>query len=273
MKVSIEKELEKKVQSEREIFEPLKEVKLLLERSESEDARILRELSNDSQFNRIERLRGKQMDLENLENKYDGRVYHIDQIKELAVNYRLRFLPSKYFTGAYDSQLAAKIKEFAKKTNVAIESYSLKSDFFILAPQEMFALNTEVYVTKKELQRQLDPVIFYRIDSQHYRMIHKWGDDFTVFRLIEGFAFRSWWHNMLVNTFLILPIAATVITLLFFPYDMWMSHPIWSSLICLTTSFLFTYFRWGWGKHDEENEIKGFFSPHNWNSDSRLKRK
>lgn len=273
MKVSIEKELDKKVQSEREIFEPLKEVKLLLERSESEDARILRELSNESQFNRVERLRSKQLDLENMENKFDGRVYHVDQIKELAVNYRLRFLPSKYFTGAYDTQVAGKIKEFSKKTNVAIESYSLKNDFFILAPQEMFALHDEKYITKKELRRQLDPVIFYRIDSDHYRLIHKWGDDFTIFRLIEGFAYRSWWHNMLVNTFLVLPIVSALFTLLFFSYNTWMNYPIWSSLLCVTSSFLFAYFRWGWGKHDEGDEIKGFFSPHNWNSDSRIKRK
>lgn len=272
MKISIEKELDKKVQSERKVFEPLKEVKLLLERSESEDANILRELSDNSQITRIERLRGKQLEIENFENRFGGKIYTIEQIKDLAINYRLRFLNSRYFTGAYDVEVAAKIKEFGKENNVAIEKWSLNREFFILAPQEMFSLREEKYVTKKELRRQLDPVLFYKIDEHHYRLIHKWGDDFTIFRLIEGFAYRSWWHNMFVNTFLVLPVVAMILTLLVFPYDMWMELPIIAGFLTLSSSFLFAYFRWGWGKVDDGKQINGFFSPYNWNTDSRIKR-
>ncbi len=118
MKVSIDKELEKKSIEEKKKFniDPINEVKLLLAGESSEDARILRGLSQNSQFNRIENLRGNQIELENLENEYQGKVYTLDQIESLCVDYRLRFLQSRLFTGSYDVEVSAKIKYLAKET-------------------------------------------------------------------------------------------------------------------------------------------------------------
>ena len=126
MKVSIDKELEKASQEHKEKFnlDPINEVKLLLENNSHEDARILRGLSNNSQFNRIEKVRGEQIELENLENEYEGKVYKIEQIEKLCVDYRLRFLQSKFYTGSYDVEVAAKIKEFAKATKSPIDDYT-----------------------------------------------------------------------------------------------------------------------------------------------------
>ena len=39
--------------------------------------------------------------------------------------------------------------------------------------------------------RELDPVLFYKIDDQHYRLIHKWGNDFTVLRRIKGYVYDN----------------------------------------------------------------------------------
>lgn len=267
MKVSIEKELEKKVQNEKAVFDPVKEVKLLMESNDTEKARILRGLSNNSQFNRVERMVGKQMDLEKLENAYDGRVYTIEQIKDLCVDYNLRFLPSTYFTGSFDVEVAGKILEFSKKTNTSVDDYSLRNSFYVMAPEEMFALKNERYISKKEL----DPAIFYKIDSQHYRLVHKWGADFTIFRLLMGFRFRSWWHHQWFNTVMVLPIFALITTLLFGAQRMF-DYPIALSTLTLTLSFLFAYFRWGWGKHDEGDEVGGFFNRKNWNSESKIRR-
>lgn len=267
MKVSIEKELEKGAKETKDFFDPIKEVKLLMESHESEKARILRNLSNDSQFNRVEKLMSKKMDLENLENAYDGRVYTIEQIKKLCMDYNLRFLSSRNFTGSFDIEVAGKIMEFSTKTNTPIDDWSLRNNFFVMAPEKMFALKDEKYVTKK----QLDPAIFYKIDSQHYRLIHKWGDDFTVFRLLLGFSLRSWWHHQWFNTVMVLPIFALITAMLFGGIN-WINYPISLSIFTFSTSFLFAYFRWGWGKHDEGDEIKGFFNRHNWNSDSKIRR-
>lgn len=275
MKVSIEKELEKVSTQDKQKFglDPLNEVKLLLEGESSEDARILRGLSQNSQFNRIENMRGEQIELENLEKDFDGKVYTKAQIETLCIDYHLRFLQSRLYTGAYDVQVAAKIKDFAKTTLAPIDEYTLGRRYFVMAPQEMFSLTTEKYVSKAELRRQADPAIFYQIDENHYRLIHKWGSDFTIFRLIEGFRWKSWWSHQIFNTFMIAPI----ITFLYFcffeaPAAAFENSPIFNVVVIGIFSFVISHLCFGIWKQDEMEAIQGYFSKTNWNSDKKIKR-
>ena len=275
MKVSIDKELEKASLQHKEKFnvDPINEVKLLLAGESSEDARILRGLSNNSQFNRIEKVRGEQIELENLENEYEGKVYKIEQIEKLCVDYRLRFLQSKYYTGSYDVEVAAKIKDFAKATKSPSDEYTLGRRFFMMAPAEMFELRDEKYVSKAELRRQADPAIFFQIDEKHFRLIHKWGNDFTIFRLIQGFRWKSWWSHQWFNTFLISPIVA----MLFFlchntPAAQFENHPILNITVIGLVSFILAHLCFGIWKQDEMEAIRGYFSKTNWNSDQKIRR-
>ena len=275
MKVSIEKELEKVSQEDKQKFtlDPLNEVKLLLEGNASEDARILRGLSKNSHFNRIENLRGKQLELEKIENEYEGKVFTIDQIEKLCVDYRLRFLQSRFYTGSYDVEVAAKIKDFSKTTNTSIDEWSLERRFFMMAPKDMFQLTTEKYISKAELRRLQDPAIFYQIDEKHYRLIHKWGEDFTIFRLIEGFRWKSWWSHQLFNTVMLMPIVACLFTLCFeAPAAFVSNHYIQTTLVILFASFVLAHFIFGLRKQDEFEAIGGFFSKTNWNSDKKINR-
>jgi len=275
MKVSIEKELEKVSQGDKQKYnvDPINEVKLLLQGESSEDARILRGLSKNSQFNRIENLRGKQIELENFEKDYDGKVYTIDQIKTLCIDYHLRFLQSRLYTGSYDVQVAAKIKEFAKTTLAPIDEHTLGRRYFVMAPQEMFSLTEEKYVSKADLRRQADPAIFYQIDKDHYRLIHKWGQDFTIFRLIEGFRWKSWWSHQLFNTAMLAPfVACLYFGLLGTPAAAFDIAPITNTIIVGVISFLLAHFIFGLRKQDEFEAIEGFFSKTNWDSDKKLRR-
>ena len=275
MKVSIEKELEKVSNEDKQKFnlDPINEVKLLLAGESSEDARILRGLSQNSQFNRIENMRGKQIELENLEKDFDGKVYTKEQIKTLCIDYHLRFLQSRFYTGAYDVQVASKIKEFAKSTLAPIDEITLGRRYFVMAPQEMFSLNTEKYVSKAELRRQQDPAIFYQIDENHYRLVHKWGNDFTIFRLIEGFRWKSWWSHQWFNTIMIAPIVTALWFLCFeAPAAQFEIHPILNTLVIGTFSFISAFLFFGVWKQDEGAAIEGFFSETNWNSDKKIKR-
>lgn len=275
MKVSIEKELEKVSQEEKQKFdlEPVNEIKLLLAGESSEDARILRGLSQNSQFNRIEKVRGEQLELENFENEYEGKVYTIDQIEKLCVDYRLRFLQSRLYTGTYDVEVAAKIKEFARNTKSPIDEYTLGRRFYMMAPGEMFALRDEKYISKAELRRQADPAIFYQIDEKHYRLIHKWGDDFTIFRLIEGFRWKSWWNHQLFNTVMLAPIVAALYFLCFeAPAAQFENHPVVNLIGIFVPSFMIGLLGFGVWKQDEGDAIRGYFSETNWNSESKIRR-
>lgn len=275
MKLELDKELEKRSQKEKEKYnlDPVSEIKTLLLTESSEDARILRGLSKNSHFNRIESLRGEQIQLENLETEYEGKVFKVEQIKSLCVDYRLRFLQSRYFTGSYDVEVASKIKDFARTTNTSIDDYTLGRRFYVMAPQDMFELKDEKYISKAELRRLADPAIFYQIDENHYRLIHKWGSDFTVFRLIEGFRWKSWWSHQLFNTVMLMPIFAFIFGLLFeTPAATFENHPIWCSIGLILSSFVTAWLIFGLRKQDEFEAIDGFFSKTNWNSDSKIRR-
>jgi hypothetical protein len=275
MRISIDKELEKVHQQEKQKLDidPLNEVKLLLAGDSQEDVRILRGLSNNSQFNRIEYTRGKQIELENLETEYNGAVYKIENIEKLCVDYRLRFLQSRHFTGAYDVEVASKIKEFARSTNTSIEEYTLGRRFYVMAPADMFQLKDEKYVSKSELRRQMDPAIFYQIDENHYRLIHKWGNDFSIARLIEGFRWKSWWNHQLFNTVMLMPIVAMLYFLCFSsPAAQFENHPILNLFTISSISFVLAHLIFGIMKQDEMEAIPGFFSKTNWNSESKIRR-
>ncbi len=269
IKVSIDKELNKVSSKEREIYksDPVNEVKLLLNGDETEDNRILRNLSKHSQISRVEDLLGEKIELENLETSYDGKVYTKEQIKKLAVDYKLRFLKSENYSGNFDVQVAAKIKEFSKKTKSPIDGWSLSNKYYILAPETMFTLKDKRYVTKREL----DPAIFYQVDENHYRLIHKWGSDFTIFRYLTGFRWKSYGNYWLFNTMMILPVVALIMTLLC-DVSFVLNSPIFFSFCTLALSFVLSLLFKGLGKLDEFSAIKGFFTPHNWDSTERLHR-
>ncbi len=268
MKISLEKELKKKVQEKKKEleFDPIKEVKLLLANDDAEDVKILRNLSRNSQFNRIERIQGEHMELEKIENDFHGEIYTIDQIKDLAIKYKLRFLSSQYYTGTYDVQVTAKIKDFARKTNIELTEYNLREKFSILAPEKMFSLTNEKYITKK----QLDPLMFYRVDSEHYRLVHKWGDDFTILRYLTGFRWKSYWNYHFFNAALCLPIVAFILTsILGLPTNT-------TAVTLLVFAMLFfsnlaSYLFFGWNKSDDGDIIDSFFTPTNWNSTKKIR--
>lgn len=272
MKVSIEKELHKKAHEDKANgVDPMNEVKLLLAGDSTEDARILRGLSSNSTFNKIEYHRGKQIELEKLTEGYQGSVFTVDQIKKLAIDYHLRFLPSKHYTGSYDVEVAAKVKQFAKDTNSVVDNYSLGYRYYILAPEQMFELNDVKHISKRELRRQLDPAIFFQIDENHYRLIHKWGSDFTIFRYLLGYRWKGFYQHWLFNTAMVLPVIAAIAAFVF-NLSFICDHLVYFTGITLAASFLFSHLRWGWGKLDNGNIIHSFFGPENWNKLDKIRR-
>jgi hypothetical protein len=135
-----------------------------------------------------------------------------------------------------------------------------------LAPEKMFALTDEKYITKK----QLDPLMFYKVDSEHYRLVHKWGDDFTILRYLTGFRWKSYWNYHFFNTMLCLPIVAIVLTSIFgFP-----THTPLVAIFVFAMLFfsnLGSYLFFGWNKSDEGDIIESFFTPTNWNSTKKIR--
>jgi hypothetical protein len=101
-------------------------------------------------------------------------IYHIDQIKKVCIDYRLRFLNTKFFKGKIPTEAISKINELEHKHKSEL------SGFKIIAPSKMF-----------KLEDKDDPILFAPIGNGYYYLIHKWGNDLHPLRKLLMWPFKS----------------------------------------------------------------------------------
>lgn len=92
-------------------------------------------------------------------------IFHVDHIRELCVNYRLRFLDSCLFKPDIPEEAISKIRALEKEHQVQL------SGFKIMAPSKLFYL-----------KNYDDPILFAPIGNGYFYMIHKWGNDISFTR-------------------------------------------------------------------------------------------
>lgn len=223
MKANLVKELEKTLVQRKEADkqnEVLNEVKGLLEYDTLRDVHILRSIGAQSSLAQSEKERGRLLEIEKKEQFYSGKVFTKEQIVALGVKYRLKFLPSKYYTKYIPPSVIPEIKDMerhisnqmnidrAKKENCTLEEYlektgggikytiddnCLKNNFYILAPANMFKTEKATAFSIKAK----DPLMFYTDDNEHFRLVKKWGSDFTIFRMVLGWLTKSTFNHVL----------------------------------------------------------------------------
>jgi hypothetical protein len=209
MNVDIVKEIQAKTNNLKKSLgldnDAVSEVKGLLEYQTLEDSYILSNLGVNSMNTKLEENKGKLLIIEKFENIAKFTVVHISTIEDLCMKYRLRFLPSGRYTGAIPPDITTEIKQLEKnKANndpkgnfKKFDESHLKKEFFIMAPPKMFKLEERKKVERVSYFKQFitalreEPILFYREDSEHYVMVKKWGNDFTIFRRLLGTAMKS----------------------------------------------------------------------------------
>lgn len=102
------------------------------------------------------------------------RIYNIDQIREVCIDYRLRFLDSKYFKGKLPEEAISIIRALEKEHGIALKSFK------IAAPSKLF-----------KLENADDPLLFVPISDRHFYLIHKWGRDLHPLRKWLVLPFRN----------------------------------------------------------------------------------
>ena len=112
-----------------------------------------------------------QFDFDLLETK---NIYHLDQIKEICIDYRLRFLDSRYFKGEIPPEALSKIKKLERDHNIEV------AGFKIIAPSKLF-----------KLKDKDDPLLFAPIGNNYFYLIHKWGNDLHPLRKLIMWPFKS----------------------------------------------------------------------------------
>lgn len=121
------------------------------------------------------------------------RIYHIDQIRDICVTYRLRFLDTKYFKNEVPYEALMKIKDMEKAHDIEMRGFK------IVAPSKMF-----------KLENADDPLLFAPIGNGYFYLIHKWGNDLNPFRKIWAWNFKSF-ENLIFSTVLVSLLAAYLI--------------------------------------------------------------
>ncbi|GGI57863.1 hypothetical protein [Winogradskyella haliclonae] len=161
----------------------LQDVKSILEKDNKKDERILETIkSGISTFS-------NEFEFDLLETK---NIYHIDQIKTICVNYRLRFLDSKYFKGELPYEAVSKIKTLEKRHNTELKGFK------IIAPSKLF-----------KLENADDPLLFAPIGNGYYYLVHKWGNDLNPFRRLLMWPYKNF-GNLIFTTFIVSIIATAL---------------------------------------------------------------
>jgi hypothetical protein len=164
-KTNIENELAKLKIDDFKSKEILREVHAILNVDTHNQDRIEKNINAGSQYIT------NHFDFDQLES---GKIFHIDQIKQICIDYRLRFLNSKYFKGDIPQEAFNKIKQLEKDHEIEIKGFK------IVAPSKLF-----------KLKDKDDPLLFAPIGNDYFYLIHKWGNDLHPLRKILMWPFKN----------------------------------------------------------------------------------
>lgn len=132
------------------------------------------------------------------------RIFTQRQIKWLCTSYRLRFLDGRFFKGEIPHEAVALIKRLQKAGATEIKNFK------IVAPATVFNLE----------YKDKDPLLFIPLGNQRYYLVHKWGNDLSIWRKLLVFPFRSFKTLLGSVAFLAALVVACVPShLIMGPYD------------------------------------------------------
>lgn len=163
----------------------LDEVKAVLLENEQQRNLIKNQLQSESST------KSNQFDFDLLQT---DEIFHISTIKNVCVDYRLRFLDSHLFKNTIPEEAISKIATLEKTHRTTLDG------FMIVAPSKAFSLISYD-----------DPLLFAPIGNNYYYLIHKWGNDMTPFRKLVVKPVRN------LSNFLIASIAFSAVFTLFVP--------------------------------------------------------
>lgn len=181
-KINIREKLDREKQKDSTPDHILKEVYEILLQADASEERIAENMAGKTGS------AGNPFDFELLEG---SRIYHVKHIRHIAINYRLRFLDSRYFKGKIPPEAIAKIKGLEEQHRIEIKGFK------VLAPSKLFKLDDRD-----------DPILFAPIGNDYFYLIHKWGKDLHPLRKILMWPFKS-----ILNLFVVIVVLSYLITL------------------------------------------------------------
>jgi len=148
----------------------------IMENYQEDDKKLVKRAGFRKPFENMSSVGEKRKTVSDLDPE---RIFHIDDIKRLCVNYRLKFLHTGLYNGEMDAGIPAAISELESRLNKDIDGDAMK----IVAPIQSFDLSENPW----------DPIMFYDLGNDMWYMVHKWGQDISALRWLTSLKWRSYW--------------------------------------------------------------------------------
>jgi hypothetical protein len=200
---SVVRELDRAARNNQFSASVVTDVSRLLESPEQKDkVRLMRELGWDKVITRTETFLGKEKERTNLMEKFSSTsVSKIEEIRDVAVTYGLKFLPATRFLcpEQFEMELASMIMDFHKNHGLDYSDHS-KNNFFVLADESYFKSR------RLNIDDDIGVFIFYRPpkeESNFLRVDHIGTGQLSFWRYLKGWSGKNM-TNSLVNAGLLL---------------------------------------------------------------------
>jgi hypothetical protein len=221
--------LEKKLLSQRRKFKSeaaiLKEVKAIFDQNDLARKQITRKLLKESST------KPNQLKFDLLDT---DKIFHLEQIKTICIDYRLRFLDSNIFKNNIPEEAISKIRMIEKEHNTSLEGFK------IIAPSKAF-----------HLLNYDDPLLFVPIGNDYYYLVHQWGNEMNPLRKLMVLPVKNLGNFTLASI-----IVSLLITLLVPENNLSKSVPLASVIIFLfafkSIFAVFAYYFFMMGKNFNE---------------------
>jgi hypothetical protein len=175
-RVNLQREMEALRRKEMKEQEILEEVRRVLKRDQETEEDILQRISEGDG-------EGDDSNNFNFDLLESGRIFHLSQIKKICVDYRLRFLNTRFYKGDLPQEAISAVKELEAKHEVKLQGFKM------VAPAKYF-----------RLENADDPMLFAPLGNNYYYLIHKWGTDMHPLRKLLMWPLRNL-ENLLIFSF------------------------------------------------------------------------
>ncbi|MGH2665602.1 hypothetical protein [Flavobacterium sp.] len=141
------------------------EEKLIAERTKWHGSKSIMQYAQDSIENQEHTGQFTLLNKLYIDKLESHKMYHIDTIQKICIDYRLRFLDRKYYKLDIPQEALLRIDQ------IELEHQTTLHSFKIIAPAKAL-----------KLKNADDPLLFVPIGNDYYYLIHKWGNNLNSFR-------------------------------------------------------------------------------------------
>lgn len=103
------------------------------------------------------------------EFKFDAldphRIFHLQDLKKLCVDYRLRFVDAHYFKGEFPEDAITVIRRLEQEHEIQLKNFKL------IAPAKLL-----------KLENADDPLLLAPMGNNYFYLVHQWGNDLHPLR-------------------------------------------------------------------------------------------